>query len=88
MSISTDTWQTIIADATTVAEDISAALVIGAALGVPDAALVEPFVVILEGVLAKAKAAAAGNLSLLAAEVDAADTAAAAAEAAKFPAGT
>jgi hypothetical protein len=88
MSISTSTWVTIISDASTVVQDISSALTVGAAFGVPDAALIEPFVVILEGALAKAKAAAAGNLTLLAAEVSAADTAAAAAEAVKFPAGT
>ena len=84
MSINASTWQAIINDALPIVQDVEGALVVGAALGVPEAGIVEPFVAVLERVLAMAKAAQAGDLSALKAAVQAADAATDLALATKF----
>jgi hypothetical protein len=87
MGISTQTWQTIIDDAVIVVQDIDKALTVGAVLGVPEAAVIEPLASLLATVLSKVQSAQKGDLTPLRATIASIDAATDAEAVAKFPGG-
>ena len=87
MGISTSDWQIFADDVNAVLQDVDQGINVAVALGVPVPPALVPVAALAAGIAAKLDALSKGNLSLIQAEVESADAAAAAAIAAKFPDG-